>query len=101
MEKKFLWIENSEEKIDENLHNIEKIPTPTPISMNSFSIFIKCNFCKINEKDFLKNEICLKCVLKILMNYPKTINIIFEKDNEFYKFNRKTLKNLKNFLYDI
>jgi type IV secretory pathway ATPase VirB11/archaellum biosynthesis ATPase len=101
VEKKYLLIENNEKILNENFHNIEKVSTPTPISANSFSIFIKCNLCKIVNRDFFKNEECLKCILKILMNYPKTINIIFEKGNEFYKFNKKTFKNLKYLIYDI
>lgn len=96
--KKYLLMENNE---DETFHNIEKITTPTPISTNSFSIFIKCNLCKIVNKDFFKNDECLKCVLTILINYPKTLNIIFEKDNEYYKFSRKTFKKIKYLLYDI
>jgi len=98
IEKEYLLMENNENKI---FHNIEKINTPTPISANSFSIFVKCDFCKIVNKDFLKNEECLKCILTILMNYPKTLNIIFKKDNEFYKFRKKTFKKLKYLLYDI
>jgi type IV secretory pathway ATPase VirB11/archaellum biosynthesis ATPase len=98
IEKEYLLMENNENKI---FHNIEKINTPTPISANSFSIFVKCDFCKIVNKDFLKNEECLKCILTILMNYPKILNIIFKKDNEFYKFRKKTFKKLKYLLYDI
>ncbi|MEM3407023.1 MAG: ATPase, T2SS/T4P/T4SS family [Nitrososphaerota archaeon] len=96
--KKYLLMEKNENK---TFHNIEKISTPTPISTNSFSIFIKCNLCKIVNKDFFKNEECLKCILTILMNYPETLNIIFEKNNEYYKFSKKTFKKIKYLLYDI
>ncbi|MEM3129788.1 MAG: ATPase, T2SS/T4P/T4SS family [Nitrososphaerota archaeon] len=98
IDRKYLLIENDENK---TFHNIEKISTPTPISTNSFSIFIKCNFCNMENKDFLKNGKCLKCILTILMNYPKAFNIIFEKNNEYYKFSKKTFKKLKYLLYDI